>query len=179
MPFKKDHSYGFTLIELLVVISIIGILSTIAMTSLNSARAKARDAKRIQEIEQIITALELYHATYGYYPQYTNLNPRCNTTTVENSLGALVTSGLLASAPKDPTNTSSPNPRYCYEYIGIGSAVNYSSASSWYCDGRSRSDYEYSLLFSTEATPANYSRLTNSAGSPNNEYKYCIHGPLK
>lgn len=174
--FRKQK--GFTLIELLVVISIIGVLSTIAMTSLNSVRAKARDSKRIQEIEQIKTALELYYATYGHYPQYTSIGTRCNTT-VSNSLGALVVAGFFSSIPVDPINSSSPNPRYCYEYNGIGTASSYSLTSSgWYCDGRSRIDYEYYLLFSTEVS-SNYSRLTDAAGNPNNEYKYCIHGPLR
>jgi len=59
---------GFTLIELLVVISIIGVLSTIAMTSLNGAKAKARDAKRLSDITQIKTALDIYYADHGHYP---------------------------------------------------------------------------------------------------------------
>ncbi|MEK7125725.1 MAG: prepilin-type N-terminal cleavage/methylation domain-containing protein [Patescibacteria group bacterium] len=59
---------GFTLIELLVVISIIGILSTLAIVSLNDARAKARDAKRISDIKQVQTALELFLADRNGYP---------------------------------------------------------------------------------------------------------------
>lgn len=52
---------GFTLVELLVVIAIIGLLSTIAFISLNRARAKARDAKRISDVRQLQSALELYY----------------------------------------------------------------------------------------------------------------------
>lgn len=59
---------GFTLIELLVVISIIGILSTLAVVSLNDARGKARDAKRISDIKQVQTALELFLADRNGYP---------------------------------------------------------------------------------------------------------------
>jgi len=167
---------GFTLIELLVVISIIGVLSTIAMTSLNAARAKARDAKRISEIEQIKTALELYYSTYNYYPQYTQVGIACNTTAT-NSLNVLVVDGLLSSVPEDPTGTARP---LCYEYLGLGTAADYSSASGWYCDGRPRTDYLYSFLFSTETTSSQFSRLTSSSGALlTSAYKYCIHGDLR
>lgn len=64
---------GFTLIELLVVISIIGILSTLAVVSLNDARGKARDAKRISDIKQVQTALELYLADRNGYPAANDL----------------------------------------------------------------------------------------------------------
>jgi len=60
---------GFTLIELLVVIAIIGLLSTLAVVSLNSARAKARDAKRVSDVKQISTLVEMEaanSATGGY-----------------------------------------------------------------------------------------------------------------
>ncbi|MEA3464293.1 MAG: type II secretion system protein [Patescibacteria group bacterium] len=59
---------GFTLIELLVVIAIIGLLSTLAVVALNNARQKARDAKRISDIKQIQTALELYYNDENGYP---------------------------------------------------------------------------------------------------------------
>ncbi|MFA7169527.1 MAG: type II secretion system protein [Candidatus Paceibacterota bacterium] len=71
---------GFTLIELLVVISIIGVLSTIAMTSLNGARAKARDIKRISELEQFQKALQMCYAKRGNYAinGETVINTPCN-----------------------------------------------------------------------------------------------------
>ena len=59
---------GFTLIELLVVIAIIGLLSTLAVVALNNARMKSRDAKRVSDIKQIQTALELYYNDANAYP---------------------------------------------------------------------------------------------------------------
>ncbi len=65
----KNRQHGFTLVELLVVIAIIGLLSTIGVVSLNSARAKARDAKRLSDVRQITSVLELYYNGKQQYPQ--------------------------------------------------------------------------------------------------------------
>lgn len=59
---------GFTLVELLVTIAIIGLLATIAFVSLNRARVKARDAKRLSDLRQLQSALELYFSDNGKYP---------------------------------------------------------------------------------------------------------------
>ena len=59
---------GFTLIELLVVIAIIGLLATLSIIALNSAQAKARDVKRLSDVREIRTALEMYFASENKYP---------------------------------------------------------------------------------------------------------------
>jgi len=64
---KKNQS-GFTLIELLVVIAIIGLLSTLSVVALNNARARSRDARRVSDVKQVQTALELYYNDNGSYP---------------------------------------------------------------------------------------------------------------
>ncbi len=75
---------GFTLIELLVVIAIIAILSTVVMAGLNSARTKGRDAKRLSDIKQLQSALELcFDNGVGY--------PSIGTAAVVGSVGLLPT----------------------------------------------------------------------------------------
>ena len=63
-----NKNKGFTLIELLVVIAIIGVLAAVILASLNSARAKARDAKRIKDIQEIRKAIDLYVDDNGNAP---------------------------------------------------------------------------------------------------------------
>lgn len=59
---------GFTLIELLVVITIMGILMGILLVSYQGARVSARDGKRKADLEQIRSALQMYHSDINKYP---------------------------------------------------------------------------------------------------------------
>lgn len=69
----KKNIKGFTLIELLVVIAIIGLLSTLAVVALSSARQKSRDAKRVADVKQVQTSLELFFNDQGVYPAGTTI----------------------------------------------------------------------------------------------------------
>ena len=59
---------GFTLIELLVVVAIIGLLSSIILNSINNVRAKARDARKLADAREFITAMQIYYSNNGNFP---------------------------------------------------------------------------------------------------------------
>ena len=104
---------GFTLIELLVVIAIIALLSTLSVVALNSARVKSRDARRLSDIKQIRTALEMYADSHdGRYPYHDvdefpilGLDYLCLDSSGFSA--SLPCSGTIymASIPKDPVST--------------------------------------------------------------------------
>ena len=98
---------AFTLIELLVVIAIIGLLATLSVLALNNARAKSRDAKRVADIKQMQTALELYFNDKQSYPTSSEMvssissyDPTSGTSTYMQVIQLLpILKLLLASVP--------------------------------------------------------------------------------
>jgi prepilin-type N-terminal cleavage/methylation domain-containing protein len=65
---KIKKSHGFTLIELLVVVAIIGILASVIIVSISSVKSRGRDAKRVRDIQEINTAINLYILANGNPP---------------------------------------------------------------------------------------------------------------
>jgi general secretion pathway protein G len=111
---------GFTLIELLVVIAIIGLLATLAVVALNNARAKSRDSKRVADIKQMQTALELYYSDQSGYPPATGQtlgagSYQCLGTNGFASLGATCLTPYMGLIPSNPAPNGDP-----YVYTGGG-----------------------------------------------------------
>ncbi len=108
---KKIFKKGFTLIELLVVVAIISLLSSVVIASLNAARAKARDAKRVEEVNSLANAVALYQNDHGgNYPpddcSWVSGRPDWSDTFKAEM------SPYLSTIPKDPVNASGAS-RYC------------------------------------------------------------------
>ena len=74
LKFSASHRRAFTLIELLVVIAIIGLLATLSVLALQNARINSRDAKRLADVKQLRSALELYYNDAGRYPTTLEFN---------------------------------------------------------------------------------------------------------
>jgi prepilin-type N-terminal cleavage/methylation domain-containing protein len=112
----KMKNRGFTLIELLVVIAIIGILSSVVLASLNSARQKGRDARRISDVKQIRTAMDLYYDSAQSYP--------LSIGTASSSV--LITGGYISTIPVDPSTG------VAYSYAPLTDAGDAAAATT--CD---------------------------------------------
>lgn len=59
---------GFSLIELIVVITIIAVLSTVALVSFGSTNKKARDSRRMSDMQKVAIALEMAKQIGRTYP---------------------------------------------------------------------------------------------------------------
>ena len=92
MESSKDK--GFTLIELLVVIAIIGILAGMVLVSMSGARSKARDARRLSDMRQLVSAQEMYYGEHDVY---------FGDAGYPAAIGA-----YLTATPTDPSGAASP-----------------------------------------------------------------------
>lgn len=113
---------GFTIIELIVCVSIIALLATTISVSTVRARERSRDTKRLADLSQVQTALELYRSNLvnGEVPTPSSYGEgeidgwdtsRVNQNgTGENWLDFLTQ--YLSRPPNDPYN----NAEYFYRY---------------------------------------------------------------
>lgn len=106
---------GFTLIELLIVITIIGILAAALLPSILGAPARARDAARVADLNQVVTALETYASdNNGSYPaEAAGCLP---------DLSAYFQGG---NVPEDPSGADSGTCATGYSYCRLTSPNNY------------------------------------------------------
>lgn len=130
LNYSKNKS--FTLIELLVVIAIIGLLTSVVVVNMRGARAKARDSRRIFELQQINSALQLYYNTNETYPTFYGDDRGASWANLENAL-----SPYLPKLPKDPLGGGVAGATSYYAYYPID--------PSWW--GGSSSCNGYNVLY--------------------------------
>jgi general secretion pathway protein G len=147
---RQPHRDGFTLIELLVVIAIIALLSSIALIALMSARQKSRDAKRLTDMTQMNTGLELYFAYNKGYPSLTsNLSPNFVTSIPSSPLPADGGCSSLTYPSPVPAGTYANN-YYYYpsgtSFIGAdGTTLVYPDFAYYFCLGNQTGNFRPGL----------------------------------
>lgn len=92
---KKEKNKGFTLLEILTVIVIIGLIAVASIVILSNSRAKSRDAKRMTDMKNLATAVDLYQYSHDLPPARTGTWAALGT----GSLAPYLPSG----SPFDPT----------------------------------------------------------------------------
>ena len=137
MSVSRQRNEGFTLIELLVVIAIIGLLSTLAVVALNSARQRSRDAKRVSDIRQIQTAVELGYSETGGYPTASSI------TLGSANAGTLCNNGGASTFQADSTGCSTI-------YMGLVPSNPTPNGAAYVYDSASNSGI-YSITFNLES----------------------------
>ena len=106
---KIIQKNGFTLFELLVSISIIGILTALGVVAFSSAQSKARDSRRVQDMDALQKAAEQYYGA---------VSP--NAYPVDTTISNWTPSGgspIFQIFPVDPKKVSP----YLYNYQPVGS----------------------------------------------------------
>ncbi len=132
-----DAGRGFTLVELLVVIGIIGLLASVVLTSLSSARKKSRDAKRVADMKQLATAMELYFNDYSGYPAASGTAPAVPAGLTPGYIAALPVApqpydgcnALAASNYYNYTPSTAPATTYAYTFCLSATTGSYTAGS--------------------------------------------------
>ncbi len=120
---------GFTILEMVVVIGIIAIIATIGLSSYTSVQKKAKDSRRMADVELIRAAVEQYRSNNNAYPPAVPY-PSGNTGICDPTGCA---SGIyLQKLPVDPDKTQV----YVYQYIN---SADYSVCALLYSGGTSSS----------------------------------------
>src|SRR3989344_4828161 len=109
---------GFTLIELLVVIAIIAVLAAVVLVALGNARTRARDARRVSDLNNVSLALEVYLDTTNSatYPNVTAATGAATKTlwngntndapTADSVIGRLAAADVVQGNINDPINAN-------------------------------------------------------------------------
>jgi len=91
---------GFSLIELIVTITIIAVITVATTISFSSSNKRARDSRRMADLQKIALGLEMARQVGSTYP-------------ATGSLSLLVTKGYMTTLPADP------KPPQTYTYTRI------------------------------------------------------------
>ena len=121
---------GFTFIEVIVTVSIISVLSVITIVSMKSLQINGRDARRVNDINEIRGALNIYFAKYNQYPTAITAGERFQ-------IGNIIYLEKVPISPTPNTNALCVNNDYLY-----ATQNNNTSYTLNFCLERSFADLE-------------------------------------
>jgi len=104
-PGNDIFAGGFTLIELIVTMTVVAVLTTLAMISYGGTNKRARDGRRMSDLQRVAIALEMARQVGGTYP----------VEDVDFQAPYLITAGFLSTWPADPKGY-----RYAYNQNNNG-----------------------------------------------------------
>lgn len=156
---QRKQQQGFTLIEILIVVAIIAILASVVLVGLGPTQRAGRDARRLSDLREVQTGLELYYNKCGYYPGVAvAAGTACGSWSAGNTWDDMTTAlkGTtdigISTIPQDPTaghtyyyGTNAQGTGYLIaaqlEDINNGAFTNYTAPdASGYTVGGSASD---------------------------------------
>ena len=116
---------AFTLVELLVVVAIIGILATVVVISYSGAQDKARDSRRVSDIQTISQAIQLEANTRGSSTYYDSACSGATYAVTDIGLNAILAPTYFGTMPLDPVSRNNYyNTQYVYESSVYGGGHN-------------------------------------------------------
>jgi prepilin-type N-terminal cleavage/methylation domain-containing protein len=151
----KTSKSGFTLVEILIVLIVISILAALVIVSYGNVQAKARDTRRMSDLQNIAEAIGTYRAKFG-----NDVTTGCGDTGIGNGwfnkqtppyksiLACLTEKGYLTTNFIDPFNCTTttdgaPCSRQGYAYMKYTSGSGDTSITCVYArlEAGSTSDF--------------------------------------
>lgn len=119
---------GFTLVELLITVVILVILASVTVFYYGGITSKARDARRVEDLDYLRKVLSVYYIDHGFFPTFKTVGIAplsCEVTLYpDEGCSDLLTELRTYSAkiPFDPSDTYKQGPNQCdggecYQYI--------------------------------------------------------------
>lgn len=154
MSENKDKK-SFTLLELLVAITIIAVLIGLGVGAINLIQAHARDTQRINDIKQLITAIDLYYQESQEPPGQSDgkgvhISPDCAT----NIKSDLINKSYTSKIPQDPIASTG-----CSRSETVGNDTDY-----FYGWDSARAGEDYCISINLLETPQAESSLRKLYG---------------
>ncbi len=106
-----------------MVIAIVGLLAAIVLTGLSSARSKARDARRLADLQSIAMAAQLYYNDVGHYPIATGKVSECDhidSNWIPDDTNYTWSTKYIPLMPRDPAERCGVGAHVAYTYQSDG-----------------------------------------------------------